>query len=302
MSIEIKGLVKIYNQQRAVDNISFIAKNGEVLGFLGPNGAGKSTTMKIITGFLTPNAGSVEVDGYSVLTQSMEVKRRIGYLPENNPLYEDMYVKEYLGFVGSIYKIKGELLNKRIAEMIETTGLVKEQKKKAGQLSKGYKQRLGLAAALIHNPSVLILDEPTSGLDPNQVVEIRNLIKQLGKEKTVIFSTHIMQEVEHICDRVVIINSGKIVADNQLENITVTPSDKYVISIESASPMSKEILLSISSVIQLSEFTETKATIESWTDIRPELFKVFTSQNWSLLEMKLVQKTLENTFRELTRK
>ncbi|MFB0909245.1 MAG: ATP-binding cassette domain-containing protein, partial [Spirosomataceae bacterium] len=208
MSITVQNLTKIYGTQRAIDSLNFTIKKGEIVGFLGPNGAGKSTTMKIITGFLSATEGSAEVEGLSVTEQPIEVKKRIGYLPEHNPLYVDMYVREFLNFMGSLYGIESKQLKNRVAEIIELVGLSVEQHKKIGQLSKGYRQRVGLAHALIHNPEVLILDEPTTGLDPNQLVEIRNLIKSIGKEKTVILSTHIMQEVEALCERVIIINKG----------------------------------------------------------------------------------------------
>jgi len=216
MSIRIHQLTKLYGQQRAVNDVSFQLNPGEIVGFLGPNGAGKSTTMKITTGYLAATNGQVEVCGFDVSKQAMDVKRNIGYLPEHNPLYTEMYIKEFLRFVGSLYGLKGQHLSRRVIEMIEICGLEIEQHKKIGQLSKGYRQRVGLAQALIHNPPVLILDEPTTGLDPNQIVEIRNLIKTVGREKTVLFSSHIMQEVEAICDRAVVINLGKIVADSPL--------------------------------------------------------------------------------------
>lgn len=219
MSISIQHLTKIYGNQKAVNDISFEAKKGEIVGFLGPNGAGKSTTMKITTSYLPATTGKILVNDFDVSTQSMEVRKSIGYLPEHNPLYLEMYVKEFLQFVGNLYGIKGANLKHRLAEMIELCGLSVEQNKKIGQLSKGYRQRVGLAQALIHDPSVLILDEPTTGLDPNQIVEIRNVIKTVGKNKTILFSTHIMQEVEAICDRVVIINRGQIVSDSSLSSL-----------------------------------------------------------------------------------
>ncbi|MFN8354789.1 MAG: gliding motility-associated ABC transporter ATP-binding subunit GldA [Spirosomataceae bacterium] len=219
MSIHVQQLTKIYGEQKAVNDISFEVKPGEIVGFLGPNGAGKSTTMKIATCYIPATSGTVSVCGYDVQKQPMEVRRSIGYLPEHNPLYLDMYVKEFLEFVGSLYKLSGKTLRSRISEVIDLVGLSLEQKKKIGQLSKGYRQRVGLAQALIHNPPVLILDEPTTGLDPNQLVEIRQVIRNIGKEKTVIFSTHIMQEVEAICDRVVIINRGNLVADGSLQTL-----------------------------------------------------------------------------------
>lgn len=219
MSLKIQNLTKVYGQQKAVNDISFDVQKGEIVGFLGPNGAGKSTTMKIATCYIPATSGSVEVCGFDVRQSPNDVRRNIGYLPEHNPLYLDMYVKEFLEFVGGIYKIKGNTLKQRIEEVIELVGLQVEQKKKIGQLSKGYRQRVGLAQALIHDPQVLILDEPTTGLDPNQLVEIRSVIKQIGREKTVIFSTHIMQEVEAICDRVVIINKGQIIENQPLSKL-----------------------------------------------------------------------------------
>lgn len=217
MSISVKNLSKHYDAQKAVDSISFEARPGRILGFLGPNGAGKSTTMRLLTGYLTPTAGEAAVSGKNIISQPIEAKKRIGYLPENTPLYPDMYVKEFLRFVGETYALSN--LSNRIDEVIKLVGLTPEQHKKIGMLSKGYRQRVGLAQAIIHNPEVLILDEPTSGLDPNQLVDIRALIKELGKNKTVIISTHIMQEVEAICDDIIIINKGKIVANNSLEGI-----------------------------------------------------------------------------------
>lgn len=219
MSITVQNLTKIYGTQRAIDSLNFTIKKGEIVGFLGPNGAGKSTTMKIITGFLSATEGSAEVAGLNVTEQPIEIKRKIGYLPEHNPLYVDMYVREFLHFMGSLYGINSKKLKSRVAEIIELVGLSLEQHKKIGQLSKGYRQRVGLAHAFIHNPEVLILDEPTTGLDPNQLVEVRNLIKEIGREKTVILSTHIMQEVEALCERVIIINRGKIVADRTVADI-----------------------------------------------------------------------------------
>ena len=219
MSIKIQNLSKVYGTQRAVDDISFEVSKGEIVGFLGPNGAGKSTTMKILTGYVPATDGSAEINGFDVKISPMQVKSSIGYLPEHNPLYLDMYVREFLEFTGSLYGLKGKTLQIKVAETIEMVGLGLEKHKKIGQLSKGYRQRVGLAQALIHNPDVLILDEPTTGLDPNQLVEIRDLIKSVGKNKTVIFSTHIMQEVEAICDRVVIINRGKIVANGTLSEL-----------------------------------------------------------------------------------
>ncbi|MFY7963563.1 MAG: ATP-binding cassette domain-containing protein [Chitinophagaceae bacterium] len=217
MSIEVAGLTKLYGTQKAVDNISFNINKGEIVGFLGPNGAGKSTTMKILTGYLQQDSGTAKVCGIDVKENTIEAKRKIGYLPEANPLYYEMYVKEYLSFIAGVHSIKNE--QSEIKNVIDLVGLQLEQKKKVGQLSKGYKQRVGLAAALIHQPEVLILDEPTTGLDPNQIIEIRNVIKEQGKNKTVLFSSHILQEVEAICNRVIIINRGNIVADDLLVNL-----------------------------------------------------------------------------------
>lgn len=217
MSVKVKNLSKYYHQQKAVDKISFEAKPGKILGFLGPNGAGKSTTMKMLTGYLSPTSGDAEICGKSILTEDLAVKRLIGYLPENTPLYNDMYIKEFLSFVGETYGILN--LNNRIDEVIKEVGLTPEQHKKIGMLSKGYKQRVGLAQAIIHNPEVLVLDEPTSGLDPNQLTAIRTLIKNLGAAKTVIISTHVMQEVEAICDDIIIINKGKLVANVSLDEL-----------------------------------------------------------------------------------
>lgn len=218
MSIEVKNLVKIFGQQKAVNNISFSVSKGEIVGFLGPNGAGKSTTMKMLTGYLQQTEGTANVGGIDVKENPIAAKRKIGYLPEANPLYYDMYVKEYLSFIAGVHNLKN--IKEQVAVTIELVGLQIEQNKKLGQLSKGYKQRVGLAAALIHQPEVLILDEPTSGLDPNQIIEIRNVIKEQGKDKTVLFSSHILQEVEAICNRIIIINTGQIVADDTLENLT----------------------------------------------------------------------------------
>ena len=219
MSIEVQQLTKVYGSQRAVDAVSFSVKPGEIVGFLGPNGAGKSTTMKIATGYLPPTEGTVVVAGHDVRADSMAVRRNLGYLPEHNPLYPDMYVKEFLRFIGQLHGLKGDALRRRTDDVVELVGLTVEQRKKIGQLSKGYRQRVGLAQALIHNPSVLILDEPTTGLDPNQLADIRQVIKAIGREKTVLFSTHIMQEVEALCDRAVVISRGRVVADATLAEL-----------------------------------------------------------------------------------
>lgn len=229
MSIEVAGLVKYYGAQKAVDQLSFSVNKGEIVGFLGPNGAGKTTTLKMITGFLPPDEGSIQICGINMQQYPIDCKRKIGYLPEANPLYTNMYLKEYLAFVAGVHGIgsgqwTADRGNKTVDDIIKKVGLDAEQHKKIGELSKGYKQRVGLAAAILHNPAVIVLDEPTSGLDPNQIIEIRNLIKELGKDKTVLFSSHILQEVEAICSRVIIIHKGKIVADDQLENLTAKNS------------------------------------------------------------------------------
>jgi ABC-2 type transport system ATP-binding protein len=248
MSIEVKNITKLYDEQKALDNVSFEVRTGQIVGFLGPNGAGKSTMMKILTGFIPPTSGSAKVCGFDILTQSMEVKRNVGYLPENNPLYGDMYVKEYLHFVAGMHGIHSNV-NALVARMIEMTGLGIEQKKKIRMLSKGYKQRVGLAQALIHDPKVLILDEPTSGLDPNQLVDIRNLIKELGKQKTVMLSTHIMQEVEAMCEQVIIINRGKIEANQPIASIQqASPTNKEYVEVEFEGMVNETLLLSIPGV------------------------------------------------------
>jgi len=231
MSVEVKNITKLYGTQRALDDVSFTVEPGQVVGFLGPNGAGKSTMMKIITCFLPQNSGTVSVDGFDITADPIKVRERVGYLPEHNPLYHDMYVKEFLSFIAGI-QVPSATVASRVKEMIEVTGLGAEQHKKIGALSKGYRQRVGLAQAMIHNPSVLILDEPTTGLDPNQLVDIRQLIKNIGKEKTVILSTHIMQEVEAICDRVIIINKGKIVADDKTSFLQQKSDSETIILVE----------------------------------------------------------------------
>jgi ABC-2 type transport system ATP-binding protein len=242
MSVEVKNLTKIFGSQRAVDDISFTVSQGQILGFLGPNGAGKSTTMKIATCYLPPSAGTVLVAGYDVVQDPIAVRRHVGYLPEHNPLYLDMYVHEYLDFVASIYGLKGRHAKARVQEMVELCGLTLEQGKKIGALSKGYRQRVGLAQALVHDPQVLILDEPTTGLDPNQIVEIRSLIKRIGQDKTVIFSTHIMQEVTAICDRVVIINRGKLVADSDVASLQAGGRNEKTTLVEFEQPIPVEAL------------------------------------------------------------
>ncbi len=299
MSIEVKNLFKYYGEQAAVRDVSFSVKKGEIVGFLGPNGAGKSTTMKIITGYIPASSGEVYVSGMKVDVENLKTRQIIGYLPENNPLYTDMYVKEYLEFVGGIYRIKN--LKSRVAEMIDAVGLEVEQKKKIGALSKGYRQRVGLAQAIIHDPEVLILDEPTTGLDPNQLVEIRELIKNIGKEKTVMLSTHIMQEVEAICDRIVIISKGQIVADDKAASLQ-KENDHQTVYVEFDKQVSKAQLAKIQSVrkVQSVQNGWLLETVEE-VDLRKEVAQFAQKENWLVLTLKIEQKTLEEVFKELTK-
>ena len=299
MSIEVSGLVKIYGEQKAVNDISFQVKKGEIVGFLGPNGAGKSTTIKIITGFLKSNSGNATVCGIDVSENPIEAKRKIGYLPESNALYYDMYVKEYLQFIAGVHQISNYKL--AVENVLQLTGLNVEEKKKIGQLSKGYKQRVGLAAALIHKPEVIILDEPTSGLDPNQLVEIRELIKKIGEEKTVILSTHIMQEVEAICDRIVIISKGKIVA-NDKASILQNETTHQTVYVEFDSKVSKSQLIKIPN-IQKVEAVNNAWLIETSADIdlRKEISQFAQKEKWLILTLKIEKKSLEEVFKDLTK-
>ena len=299
MSIEVKNLYKYYGEQAAVRDVSFSVKKGEIVAFLGPNGAGKSTTMKIMTGFMPASEGEVFICGKKVDIDKLDTRQIIGYLPENNPLYTDMYVREYLEFVGRIYKIKN--LKARVSEMIHAVGLDVEQHKKIGALSKGYRQRVGLAQAIIHDPEVLILDEPTTGLDPNQLVEIRELIRSIGKEKTVLLSTHIMQEVEAICDRVIIISKGQIVADDKAQTLQqeLTHQTVYV---EFDNQVSAAQLKKIPNV------SKVEALNDGWLiesigadDLRKALAQYAQAQNWLILTFNIEQKTLEEVFKELTK-
>lgn len=301
MSVEVKNLTKIYGEQRAVNDISFTAKKGEVLGFLGPNGAGKTTTMKIITCFIPQTEGDVTVSGYDVVENPIEVRRHIGYLPEHNPLYKDMYVKEYLSFIAGMHKIKNK--RQRVGEMIDMTGLGREQNKLIGALSKGYRQRVGLAQAMLHNPDVLILDEPTSGLDPNQLVEIRSLIKQIGEEKTVIFSTHIMQEVQALCDRVVIINKGDLVANDSIDTLTNRVTGERIVTIEFVEKVNKSSLNKIKGVTRVEKLTDNKWKLASdlKTDIRPMAFHFAVAEKLTLIEMSQETVSIENIFQQLTK-
>jgi ABC-2 type transport system ATP-binding protein len=300
MSVIVSGLTKIYGTQKALDGVSFEVKPGEILGFLGPNGAGKSTTMKILTGYLPQNAGTASVCGFDVNTQSMEARKKIGYLPELNPLYTDMYIKEYLLFSASLMGLTGKIANEKVETMIAKTGLTPERKKQINQLSKGYKQRVGLAAAMLHNPEVLILDEPTSGLDPNQVIEIRNLIKEIGKDKTVIFSTHIMQEVEAMCSRVIIINKGKLVANDAIENLQKQMQKAYVLTVEFKEDISASSLSQLTHLVQ-TEKNGKQYKLKATQDIREELSRLAQKNGWLILSMHLEENSLEDVFQSLTR-
>jgi ABC-2 type transport system ATP-binding protein len=301
MSITISNLTKNYGDQKAIDNISFTAANNEIVGFLGPNGAGKSTTMKIVMGYVKADSGNVIVNGIDVNTNSVEAKKQIGYLPEGNPLYHEMYVREYLNFIAEIHQIKTNR-KKRIEEVIDITGLRIESNKKTGQLSKGYKQRVGLAAALIHNPGVLILDEPTSGLDPNQIVEIRQVIKNLGKDKTVLFSSHILQEVESICDRVVIINKGSIVADDTLSNLQVANNAYHIVMVQFSAAVDPQELLKLDGVQKIDEENSFLYKIQTSDpeNIKRQILKLSLEKNLNILSLQSEVKSLEEVFRNLT--
>lgn len=302
MSITVTNLSKHYGAQKAVNNISFTINKGEVVGFLGPNGAGKSTTMKMITGYLAADAGEITVCNMRADENTTQTKKKIGYLPEANPLYLDMYVREYLAFIAGVHEIIDA--KKRIEEVIITVGLTPEAHKKTGQLSKGYKQRVGLAAALVHDPEVLILDEPTSGLDPNQIVEIRNVIKSLAKEKTILFSSHIMQEVEAICDRVIIINKGNIVADDRLSNLQQQHNSMQQVIVEFKEPVALGLLKEMSSVTNVSQQDSGKIVIEC-TDagvVKKQLLHLSIEKKLNILSLQSQEESLENVFRYLTNK
>lgn len=301
MSVIVQNLTKIYGQQKAVDNISFEAKKGEVLGFLGPNGAGKTTTMKIVTCFIPQTEGTAEVCGFDVAKDPLAVRARIGYLPEHNPVYKDLYVKEYLSFVAGLHKVKNK--RQRVAEMIERTGLQREQNKIIGSLSKGYRQRVGLAQAMLHDPEVLILDEPTSGLDPNQLIEIRRLIKELGEEKTVIFSTHIMQEVQALCDRVIIINKGEMVANDTIETLQQKVTGETVVTVEFAQKILQKELNKIEQLKSIKSLGNGRWQLisENNKDIRAKIFNFAVANDLTLLEMKKEQYSVEDVFQELTK-
>jgi ABC-2 type transport system ATP-binding protein len=299
MSIEVKNLFKYYGEQAAVRDVSFSVNKGEIVAFLGPNGAGKSTTMKIMTGYIPASSGEVYIGGIKVDVDELKTRQMIGYLPENNPLYVDMYVREYLEFVGRIYKVKN--LKSRVAEMVNAVGLDVEQNKKIGALSKGYRQRVGLAQAIIHDPEVLILDEPTTGLDPNQLVEIRELIRQIGKQKTVLLSTHIMQEVEAICDRVIILSKGQIVANDKAKTLQ-QELEHQTVYVEFDSAVTKAQLNKIPNVSKV-ESLEKGWLIESVStdDLRKSVAQYAQQQNWLILTLNIEQKSLEEVFKELTK-
>ena len=298
MSIVVNNMSKSYGAQKALDNISFSVKKGEIVGFLGPNGAGKSTLMKILTTYIAADEGSAAVNGFDVNSQSKAVQQSIGYLPEHNPLYLDLYVREYLAFNADVYKVP----KSRIEEVIELTGLSNESHKKIGQLSKGFRQRVGIANALLHNPDVLILDEPTTGLDPNQLVEIRNVIKNVGKDKTVFLSTHIMQEVEAICDRVIIINNGKIVADKKLDNLIYAEKEQ-IIEVEFDYQIEEQLIAKIEN---LTSFKNThdmiwELTFNADKDMRPAVFDFANANGLKTLQINQKNKNLEAVFREITK-
>lgn len=302
MSIKVSNITKIYGTQRALDNVSFEVNTGEIVGFLGPNGAGKSTMMKILTCYIPQTEGKASVCEFDVAEQSLEVRKNVGYLPEHNPLYLDMYVKEYLEFIAGLHQVKN--VSNRISEMVEMTGLQVEQKKKIGALSKGYRQRVGLAQALIHDPKVLILDEPTTGLDPNQLGEIRNLIIEIGKQKTILLSTHIMQEVEAICNRVIIVNKGQIVANDTtavLQNSMA--SNRHFITVEFDKPSSRDALKNIEGVVDAKNTTGNSWRIEVNTDkdIRSTIFQYAVNSGLAVLTLHKEEQRLEDVFKELTK-
>lgn len=302
MSIKVDKVSKLYGAQKALDEVVMNIDKGEVVGLLGPNGAGKSTLMKIITCFIPPTSGDVKVNGFDIRTESIEVRRSVGYLPENNPLYFEMYVREYLEFIAGLQDIKGNKKD-RVSQMIDLTGLGVEQKKKIGQLSKGYRQRVGLAQALIHDPEVLILDEPTSGLDPNQLVDIRSLIKEIGREKTVMLSTHIMQEVEAICDRAIIIHKGKIVADDSTGNLSKMVAGRDLITVEFKKPVEASEFLSIEGVLSSRQESPNVIIIETdrGIDIRESVFRYAVDKDMAVLAMSKKEQRLEEAFHLLTR-
>lgn len=295
MSIEVNQISKVYGSQKALDDVSFTVQRGEIVGFLGPNGAGKSTLMKILTTFLEPDGGEAAVNGHDVRREKKLVQRSVGYLPEHNPLYLDLYVKEYLEFNAGVYGVPPS----RIEEVISITGLTPERHKKIGQLSKGYRQRVGLATALLHDPEVLILDEPTTGLDPNQLVEIRRVIREAGRNKTVFLSTHILQEVEAICDRVIIIDKGKIVADNKIDRLA--DAQEQILEVEFSAPVRADQLSTLPMLVSHElEGSIWTLTFAADRDMRPEIFDFATAQNLKILQIVQRTKNLEHVFREKT--
>lgn len=301
MSIRIQNITKLYGKQRALNQVSFDIQEGEIVGLLGPNGAGKSTLMKILSGFIPPTEGNAFVEDLDVMEDSLAIRKKIGYLPESNPLYLDMYVKEYLRFVGGIYKIPN--IKERVAEMIQITGLEREQHKKLGALSKGFRQRAGLAATFIHNPQVLILDEPTSGLDPNQLVDIRNLIKEIGKDKTVLFSSHIMQEVEAICDRVIIIDKGELIADSPTKELQKLWQGKEIVSVEFKEDVDAAALETIEGVesVDAQEGNMFRIQPKEGSDIRAALYDFAKDNQFTMIGLKSEEISLEEVFRRLTK-
>jgi ABC-2 type transport system ATP-binding protein len=301
MSIEVKDLVKTYGEQKAVDSISFTVGKGEIVGFLGPNGAGKSTTMKILTGYLGQDSGEALISGISVRERPLETKKRIGYLPEANPLYPDMYVREYLGFIADIHHLTNK--SQRIETVITLVGLTVESKKKLGQLSKGYKQRVGLAAALLHEPEVLILDEPTSGLDPNQIIEIRDVIRKLGKDKTILFSSHILQEVEALCDRVIIINKGRLVADSPLSQLRTQNAGTNTVLVffrETPEATTLEQLDHVNSVTRMPD-GQWELQTAAPDEVKKQLMELALQNNWNIVSLQSENRSLEDIFRQLTK-
>jgi ABC-2 type transport system ATP-binding protein len=301
MSVKVNALSKYFGDQAAVNQLTFEAKKGEILGFLGPNGAGKSTTMRMLTTYISPTQGSIEVAGYDAKTQSLELRRKLGYLAEHNPLYLDLYVKEFLEFAAGIHKLSNK--KAKVGEVIEMTGLALESNKKIGQLSKGYRQRVGLAQALIHNPEVLILDEPTAGLDPNQLVEIRNLIRSVGKEKTVIFSSHIMQEVQALCDRVLILNRGVMVANDTMEDLTSKMKGETVVTVEFVKPINTHEFANLDGLLRVVpkgvchyQFISSPAV-----DLRAQIFRKAAQLDIPMVGMKQEQQSMEEIFQTLTK-
>ena len=307
MSIEVSNLLKVYGEQKAVNNISFKINKGEIVGFLGPNGAGKSTTIKILTGYLQQTAGTAFVCGINVSNQPLETKKKIGYLPEANALYFDMYVKEYLSFVAEVHKVANQ--KQEVKKVIDLVGLTVESKKKIGQLSKGYKQRVGLAAALIHDPEVLILDEPTSGLDPNQIIEIRDVIKKQGQNKTVLFSSHILQEVEAICDRVIIINKGELVADDKLSSLQQGNRNNHSVLVQFKESIDRSLLENLIDVSDIMELQTSNPIVTGYKlqtsnpeSVRKQILQLALQHNLNIVSLQSESQSLEDVFRTLTQK